>query len=240
VSIDSILSEFVEERQISIFGITSADGYEHALPGWSPKEMMPRCKSVIIFGRPFVGEQPYVVEEKHLVNESWWEANDVVSHEIAQWRGELINLLDEFGIGTANFGGYGTTTEPTFSYRLAQYEAGIGVYGRFGVCLNPDFGCYYKVSVLLTEAGLIPTDNTKLGDFSPCESCKKCAEVCPVYAIDPVKDPAEGYNRDLCSKFILTMKRKHGEAAKICARCFSVCPWGWEMLANKSLTQEET
>jgi epoxyqueuosine reductase QueG len=228
VNIDDILASFVQERKIPIYGIANADGFEYALPGWKPKELMPRCRSVIIFGRPFVEHTPYVVEKKHIANDSWWEANEAVFREVAKWRGEIINLFDEFGLATANFGGYGPTSEPTFSFRLAQYEAAIGVYGRFGVCLNPDFGCYYKVGVLLTDAKLIPSDKAQLEDFSPCKDCRKCAEVCPVRAIDPSKAPAVGYDRDLCSRFILKMKERHGDDAKICARCFSVCPWGWE------------
>ncbi len=227
MDIDSALARLVRKRQIPIFGIANADGFEYALPGWKPKELMPRCKSVIIFGRPFVEHTPYVVEEKHIANDSWWEANEAVFLEVARWRGEIINLFDEFGLATANFGGYGPTSEPTFSYRLAQYVAGIGVYGRFGVCLNPDFGCYYKVGVLLTDAELTPTDKARLENFSPCKDCRICADVCPVRAIDPSQAPATGYNRDLCSRFILKMKEKHGDKAKICARCFGVCPWGW-------------
>ncbi|NIS81254.1 MAG: hypothetical protein GTO14_13855 [Anaerolineales bacterium] len=231
---ENMLARFVQERQIPIFGVANADGFKHALPGWYPKELMPRCESVIIFGRPFAARYPYVVEEKHIANDAWWEVNEAVTLEVAKWRGELINLFDECGLATANFGGYGPTSEPTFSYRLAQYEAGIGVYGRFGVCLNPDFGCYYKVGVLLTDAELTPTEKAKLDKFSPCDDCRKCAEVCPVRAIDPSKSPLLGYNRDLCIRFILKMKEKHGETAKICARCFSVCPWGWEMQGASS------
>ena len=224
MDIDSALARFVQERQIPIFGIASADGFEYALPGQSPKELMPRCRSVIC-----------VEPKKHIANDSWWEVNETVFREVAKWRGEIINLFDEFGLATANFGGYGPTSEPTFSYRLAQYEAGIGVYGRFGVCLNPDFGCYYKVGVLLTDAALIPSDKARLEKFSPCVECRICADICPVQAIDPSKAPTMGYNRDLCSRFILKMKERHGANAKICARCFSVCPWSWQKQGASSI-----
>jgi ferredoxin len=227
MDIDGALTRLVQKRQIPIFGIANADGFEYALPGWRPKELMPRCKSVVLFGRPFEGYPPYIVNKRHIAADSWWEANEVVFREVSRWRGEIIDLFDEFGLATANFGGYGPTSEPTFSYRLAQHEAGIGVYGRFGVCLNPDFGCYYKVGVLLTEAELNPSDPARLEDFSPCEGCTECADACPVRAIDSSQTPAKGYDRHRCIRFILKMKERHGADAKICARCFSVCPWGW-------------
>lgn len=33
--------------------------------------------------------------------------------------------------------------------------------------------------------------------------------MCPVRAIDTTKSPAEGYNRELCMRFILTIKKRH-------------------------------
>ena len=38
VDMNSVLQEFVQERGIPIFGIASADGFEHALPGRHPKQ----------------------------------------------------------------------------------------------------------------------------------------------------------------------------------------------------------
>jgi len=186
----------------------------------------------LIFGRPYVKHPFHVDEETHIADESWWTANEVVYRDLAAWRGELVNFFDGFGLGVANFGGFVLTTEPTFAYRLAQYEAGLGVYGRFGVCLTPDFGCYYHVGVLLTEAALIPSDKGSLRGFEPCDGCSLCAEACPVRAIDVSKAAAKGYNRELCAKFILKLRQRYDrdadlypQDAKICARSFSACPW---------------
>lgn len=54
VNINSILQEFVQENAIPIFGVASADGFKHTLPGWHSKQLMPKCNSVVVFGRPFV------------------------------------------------------------------------------------------------------------------------------------------------------------------------------------------
>jgi epoxyqueuosine reductase QueG len=226
MELDHALAEFVQEQRIPIFGIAHADDFDRALPGWCPKDLMPRCHSVVVFGRPFVEHSLTVDEKSHRANESWWKMNEPVFHGVAAWRGALITLFDTFGLGAANFGGYGFTSAVTFSYRLAQYEAGVGVYGRFGVCLHPEFGCSYTVGVLLTEAKLLPSDRTRLKDFSPCDNCKDCAEVCPVKAIDASRDPVDGNNLERCMRFILAMKQRYGEHTKVCARCFSVCPWG--------------
>ena len=232
VDMDTVLQEFVEERGIPIFGIASADGFEHALPGWHPKQLMPRCKSVVVFGRPFV-EYPWNVDdETHIVDHSWFAVNERVYRGLPGWRGELVNLFDGFGLGVANFGGFWISSAPTFSYRLAQYEAGVGVFGRFGVCLNPDFGCNYYVGVLLTEAELTPSDKDRVMGFEPCDGCTLCAEVCPVKAIDVSRAPAEGYNMERCFRFLLKLRQRYErdgiyryEDEKFCGRCFGVCPW---------------
>ena len=112
VDMDSVLEEFVQGRRIPIFGIASADGFEHALPGWHPKRLMPRCKSVVVFGHPFVGYPLHVDEDTHIADQSWWTANKPIYHRVAGWRGELVNLFDEFGLGAANFGGFRSLPSP--------------------------------------------------------------------------------------------------------------------------------
>lgn len=173
-----------------------------------------------------------VDEKSHIANESWWTKNIPVFEQIAEWRGGIINILDNYGFGAANHGGFWLTTEPTFSYRLAMHKAGLGAYGRFGICIHPEYGCYFRVGVVLTDAELTPTNRDDLTNFNPCEGCSLCADVCPVRAIDKTKPPAEGYNRELCMRFILTIKKRHNKESdsdsygvKVCNRCFGICPY---------------
>lgn len=225
MDMNNVIKEFVVKEKIPIFGIANADGFKHALPEWHPKKLMPRSRSVLIFGLPFVKYELSVNEKTYISNDSWWIANEPVYRSIAMWRGGFVNLLNDFGFSAANFGGFGLSSEPTFSYRLAQYEAGIGIYGRFGVCINPEYGCYYYVGVLITDVKLEPSDKNRLNGFYPCKECRLCADVCPVKAIDASKNPAKGYNRDRCIKFIMKIKQRYNDNVKVCARCFTVCPW---------------
>ncbi|MFX1513805.1 MAG: 4Fe-4S double cluster binding domain-containing protein [Promethearchaeota archaeon] len=153
------------------------------------------------------------------------KANQIVLDQITNWKGLLISVFDSSGLGMASFGGFFLAINPTFSYRLAQVKAGIGVYGRPGVCITPSFRCYYHVGVPLTEAELTSTKRQYPKGFNPCEECSECEKVCPVRAIDVSKQPGAGYDREKCARFILRMKKRHGNEAKICSRCFTVCPW---------------
>ena len=78
MSLDDLLLEFVESRPVPIYGVADVRGFSNALPGWHPKELMPRCRRVIVLGHPFF-EHPLRVEKRtHIANESWWGANRIV------------------------------------------------------------------------------------------------------------------------------------------------------------------
>jgi epoxyqueuosine reductase len=224
MNLDDAVNSFVEERMIPIFGIASAEGFADALPGWHPKDLMPNCESVVVFGHPLFQYPLYMEEQTYIANQSWWDANKIVDRQIATWKGELFALLDDCRCGVACFGKFRPTVFPTFSYRLAQVEAGVAVYGRAGACIHPDYGCYYRVGVLLTEAKLTPGNRSHLDGFDPCQGCSECAKICPIKAIDPTKEPGAGYDGARCMRFVINMSERRGNS-KICGQCFSVCPW---------------
>jgi epoxyqueuosine reductase QueG len=247
MNIQDEVERFVAEANIPIYAVTGIEDFEHALPGWQPKDLMPGVRSMILFGRPFI-EYPRSVNEKtHIADERWWTENSQIFDQIADWRGGIITILDNFGFGAANYGGFWLTTEPTLSYRLAMNRAGLGVFGRFGVCIHPEYGCYFRVGVLLTDAEFIPTKGSDLTDFNPCEGCSLCADVCPVHAIDKTKSPTEGYNRELCMRFILTIKKRHKRESdvdpygvKVCNRCFGICPYATSKLKRSEFGRPES
>jgi epoxyqueuosine reductase QueG len=225
MNLDDAIADFVENRAIPIFGVANVQGFADALPGWNTKELMPKCESVVVLGHPLFQHALYMEKRTYIANQSWWHAQKIVDRQIAIWKGQLFALFDDIGLGVASFGKFRLTTLPTFSYRLAQVEAGVGVYGRAGVCINPDYGCHYRVGVLLTEVRLAPTNGTHLDGFKPCEGCDECGKVCPIRAIDVTKGPGAGYDRERCMRFIMKMSERSGTHAKICCQCFSVCPW---------------
>jgi epoxyqueuosine reductase QueG len=164
-------------------------------------------------------------EGTYIANRSWWDTQRVFSWQIAAWKGELFGLLDGCGLGVASFGVFKLTTAPTSSYRLAQVEAGVAVYGRAGACIHPDYGSYYRVGVLLTEARLGPTNREHLDGFAPCKGCSVCGQACPIKAIDVTKEPGAGYDRERCARLIFAMSERFGTQAYICCQCYSQCPW---------------
>ncbi len=228
MDVESSLLTLIEKEEVPLFGVANCDRFRHAGPFLHPKTLVPSAASAIVFGVSFVGPGLSVDQKTNLSSEQHWHQNQRVHGTITRLRAQIIDLLDNYGYLACILGGYNPTMRPTFSYRLVQYEAGVGVYGRFGVCINPGLGCYYTVGALLTDAVLCPTNGLALLDFQPCRECRKCADECPTKAIDPSMQPETGYDRERCIKFIQATKKKYGPEAKVCGRCFSVCPWGYQ------------
>lgn len=109
-----------------------------------------------------------------------------------------------------------------FSFKLAAYEAGIGVFGKCGLIITPEYGLRTKLGVVMTDALLEPTG--KIEDFNPCINCTICAENCPVKAIDSTLPPPKGFNRDKCLKFYQYLRKSTNWKIIHCAVCFEVCP----------------
>jgi epoxyqueuosine reductase QueG len=234
MDLEEALSDFVKDRGIHIFGVASSRGFAGALPGWHPKDLMPKCESVIVLGHPLLPHPLQMEADTYIATRSWWDTQRPLSRRIDAWKAELFCLLDRRGLGVASFGVFRVTTQPTFSYRLAQIEAGIGVYGRAGACIHPDYGSYYRVGVLLTEAELTPTSRDHLEAFAPCAGCSTCADLCPIHAIDASKEPGVGYDRERCARFIFAMSERSGTREYICAQCYSQCPWSMGRLGEGS------
>ena len=232
MDLDSTLSEFVRARDIRIWGVASAAGFADALPGWHPKDLMPKCESIIVLGHPLLPHSLQMDLGTYVATRSWWDTQRPLSRRIAAWKEELFTLLDGCGLGVASFGVFRVTTRPTFSYRLAQVEAGLAVYGRAGACIHPDYGSYYRVGVLLTEAELAPTSRDHLHGFEPCTGCSECAALCPIGAIDASREPGAGYDRERCARFIFAMSERSGTREYICSQCFSQCPWSMGRLGE--------
>jgi epoxyqueuosine reductase len=110
------------------------------------------------------------------------------------------------------------------SFKLAAYEAGIGVFGRPSIIITPEFGPRVNLGVVLTDASLEP-DGIMEG-FNPCEDCNSCIRACPVSAIGGQMPPPTGFNRKKCVDFVDWLKQRTNEQVKLCGRCFNLCPAG--------------
>lgn len=110
------------------------------------------------------------------------------------------------------------------SYKLAAYEAGIGVFGRSSMIVTLEHGPRVNLGVVLTDALMEP--DGRMSNFDPCLSCETCIEVCPVGAIKPDLPAPTGFDRNRCVQFVYWLRRQTRNKHMLCGCCFNQCPAG--------------
>jgi epoxyqueuosine reductase len=117
-------------------------------------------------------------------------------------------------------------------------EAGLGELGRADKLVNPDFGPLVRICKVFTDLPMELDKPKDSGIARFCRDCQRCAEACPVKAINTQRDPsfkvagpwnnpghkAWSFNSLRCSTSASTID-------VICALCLNACPWnkpnGW-------------
>lgn len=108
---------------------------------------------------------------------------------------------------------------------LVARDAGLGEIGRMGLLMTPDLGPRVRISVVTTDAPLVPNvrlDGAAMIDF--CTRCKKCADNCPSRSIPfddrQMYDGAYRWKIDPVSCF-----RYWNVIGTDCGVCMKVCPY---------------
>ncbi len=110
-------------------------------------------------------------------------------------------------------------------------EAGLGEYGRNGLLITPEFGPNIRIAKVFTDLPLAIDQPIQFGVKAFCDTCRKCADNCPVKAIPfgaPQSEPPNfsslagitkwTVNAEKCFKFWVGMNTD-------CAICIRVCPY---------------
>jgi epoxyqueuosine reductase QueG len=210
-------------RNLGAFKVGVADpqkGFAEALDGCHPRNVMKTCRSVIVYAFN-IGLDYYTALD--------YEHNNIrLGHLYRDWTGlQLITFLRKKGFDAAEAPREFADEKnriALLSFKLAAYEAGIGVFGRPSTIITPEHGPRINIGAVLTDAVLKPDRRTE--NFSPCEHCNICTRSCPVSAIRSDVQPPKGFDRSKCVSFIDWVKEKTHGQVKLCGICFSKCPAG--------------
>lgn len=66
-------------------------------------------------------------------------------------------------------------------WQFAAQAAGLGAVGRHGLFLTPEYGVRQRFAMLLSDFEFAPDD---VADPGFCRNCRRCAESCPLGALD--------------------------------------------------------
>lgn len=200
----------------------ASKGFENAVSGCRPKDVMKNCNSVIVFAI-YVGPDYY----RTLEIENKITGDNRIMHVFRDWlQYKVAEFLREKGHSAIVPTGYLNRGKliTRFPFKLAAYEAGLGVYGRCGIIITPEYGPRVNFGVVLTDASLEPDE--KLTDFNPCLECRLCVDLCPSKAIREDVSPPMGHDRDRCINFVLELREKTCDQHFYCGYCYDSCPVG--------------
>lgn len=197
-------------------------GFKRALAGCHPHDLMTDCNSVIVFG-VYVGTDycrsikigAQTTEDHRIMH---------IFRDLLQYR--VAEFLRERGYKAVVPRGFQSREAHTasLSYKLAAAEAGLGVYGKCGIIVTPEYGPRINFGVILTDAVIEP--DRRLTEFDPCQNCRVCVDLCPPKAIKDGFHPPEGYNRQTCIGFVMRLRERLGDRNFLCGSCYDHCPIG--------------
>jgi epoxyqueuosine reductase QueG len=233
----SELEEFA--KGLGAYDLRIADprgGFEKALSGCRPYDVLADCNSVVVFGI-------YVGLDYHRSLRLENAQNPVFSVSLLfrDWlQYKMADFVRERGYNSTVPSGYFDRGNliSRMSLKLAAHEAGLGVYGRSGIIITPQHGPRVNFGAVLTDAQLEPDE--KLTDFDPCQDCRVCVDLCPVKAIRADVSPPVGYDRGGCVSFVQRLREKTGEKKFLCGFCYRFCPAGKTSRHGFTLSRQKT
>jgi epoxyqueuosine reductase len=106
--------------------------------------------------------------------------------------------------------------EPSIFLKEAGYYAGLGVFGKNNLLLNPKYGPNIRLRALVTN---VPFSPDPISNEDLCKDCTSCIEACPADALD------QGYVMEKCLKYceshLVYLTR---QAVLWCVKCIEACP----------------
>jgi len=213
------IKQILYDMGADLCGIAPIDRFGEAPEGFHPRDVLPTCKSVVVFARKFPAATlhctttvPYTV------------TRNMLSHELDKLAVRFCDVMEQHGIAAVPTGTISHTSQDprtgrfraTVSAKHAAVAAGLGRIGKNALLVTPEYGNMVWLSAVLTDAQLEP-DAILPG--SPCpEGCSLCIDHCPAKALgDPAMD------QGACAAH--AFRSEPGEEFTIrCHMCRSVCP----------------
>lgn len=213
------VKQILYDMGADLCGIASIDRFDEAPEGFHPCDVLPSCKSVIVFAMKFsVGTLhckttvPYTIT-RNMLNSKM----DLMSVQ-------FCDVMEQNGIiavptGTISHNQYDEKTGRWRSIVSAKHSAvaaGLGRIGKNTLVVTPEYGNMVWLNAVLTDAELEPD---KMLSGSPCkDGCSICIDNCPAHALGNPE-----MNQTACSAY--AFHTDEGEEFKFkCHLCRTSCP----------------
>ena len=223
VNFKSAVEAAAKKIGIDLIGFASKEHFAGVDPQHNPFSIFPEAETVIMIGKRICRGALRGVEEGTNFDDyrlfgSHWLEDEFLS--IACY--DLVNMIEDNGWeacpifpNPTEIGPQGVSVAdgrpapnvyPDFDY--AAVACGLGEIGKNGLFLSPKFGSRQRFHMIITDAKI---EQTPLFDGHVCDGCGKCAESCPLGAIDT----ANTVEVEVCGKVM----QVYGINYNICKVC---------------------
>ena len=217
------IKDYAIRNGADLIGFASKDRFHGQDPRYNPFSIFPEGNTVILLGRRITRGTLRGTEEGSnfgdydMFGYRWLDDEfvaqtcyDVVRFiEDNGWEAVPIfpNPMESYGMGVpVDNGRPAPNVAPDFAY--AAVACGLGEIGMNGEVLTKKYGPRQRFQMIITDAYI---EADQISDDKICDGCGKCAQVCPLGAID-VKNPKDV---NICGKVMQVAEIDY----YICKKC---------------------
>ena len=199
--------------------IASVDRFNEAPKGFHPIDVLPSCKSVIVFAKKMpVGVLqcnstiPYTV------------TRNTLSQELDSMSVRFCGVMEQYGIVAVPIGTLGPSRldpetgrwRSAVSIKHCAELAGLGRIGKNTLLVTPEYGNMVWLNAIISDAIL---EADEMLPDNPCISnCTLCIDSCPVNALEQKE-----MKQEVCHAY--AFKEKDNEDWTFsCYTCRTICP----------------
>lgn len=185
--------------------------------------LLPGSKSILVLGKEIFKEIVALLSPGKSAGEAepgelFGPHSDYLNSRLTRAAYDLANFFRQEGYPALPLPAAGCPTDQRylkaiFSYKHAAQLAGLGVIGRHGLLITPQFGPRVRLACLLTTAIVEPSP-TFQENF--CLDCMACIRACPAQALHLPKEGEQyAMNKFAC--------RTYRQAGLTCSMCLKTC-----------------
>ncbi|NLG82686.1 MAG: tRNA epoxyqueuosine(34) reductase QueG [Bacilli bacterium] len=141
----------------------------------NPYLIYDKVKTIIVVIFPYTQRNPELDRASHVVSKSSY---GIDYHLVLKDKLSIIAsyLKDNYNAESIVL----TDNHPLHEKHLA-YLAGLGNFGKNTLLINPTYGSYFFIGLILTDLELEEYDEPRFSDI--CQGCNRCIKSCPTQAL---------------------------------------------------------